>query len=187
MTTPCAEPLSLGTLLAYWLGELDGHAERHAEEHFFACAHCSGNLEELVALAGAIRSTFESGVLTAVISAEFLERMKQRGMKVREYPVSPGGRVNCTIGALDDAVISRLKAPLADVARLDVLRIDPDGKIRAHYVDVPFNAEVGEVLVCPSAAILKKMPAFLDTMRLVAVDSAGERVLGDYIFDHAPS
>ena len=187
MTNSCREPLSLTTLLAYWLGELDDDAERHVEEHFFACAHCSGNLAELVALADTIRSTFESGLLTAVISAAFLERMKHRGMKVREYPVSPGGRVNCTIGASDDAVISRLKAPLADVARLDVLRIDADGKIRAHYVDVPFDAAAGEVLVCPSAAILKTMPAFLDAMRLIAVDSGGERVLGDYVFDHTPS
>jgi anti-sigma factor RsiW len=186
MTNPCAEPLSLATLLAYWLGELDDDAERQAEEHFFGCAHCSGNLDELATLAGTIRSAFASGILTTVISAAFLERMKQRGMKVREYPVSPGGRAYCTITAADDAVIARLKAPLADAARLDVLRLDEAGNVNARHIDVPFDAAAGEVLICPSALAVRTMPAYCETMRLVIVDATGERVLGDYVFDHQP-
>jgi anti-sigma factor RsiW len=187
MTKPCGEPLSLSTLLAYWLGELDSEAERQVEQHFFGCAHCGGNLAEIVALGGAIRTVFQTGLLTTIISAAFLERMKQRGMQVREYPVSPGGRTYCTITAADDAVIARMKAPLANVARLDVLQIDEAGNTHARHIDVPFDARAGEVLVCPAAAALKTMPSFCDTMRLVTIDAAGERVLGDYIFDHQPS
>src|SRR5215469_7596340 len=99
MTNACAKPLSLGTLLAYWFGELDGDTERQVEEHLFACAHCSGNLDVLAALGQGIRSVFETGRISAILSPGFVERMKERGMKLREYPVSPGGRASCTITA----------------------------------------------------------------------------------------
>jgi len=186
MTTSCNEPLTLGTLLAYWLGELDADAERQAEEHFFACPYCSGNLETLAALGNGIRAVFEAGMISAILSPLFVEQMKERGMKLREYPVPPGGKTNCTITAQDDAVIARLKAPLAGALRVDVLRLDESGAVRLRYADVPFDASAGEVLVCPSAAALKGMPAFRETMRLLAIDADGERVLGDYVFDHTP-
>lgn len=187
MTNACAAPLSLDTLLAYWFGELGDEAERQAEEHFFGCAHCSANLEEVATLGGAVRSVFASGFITAIISPALAERMKERGMKLREYPVEPGGTVNCTIAAQDDAVISRLKAPLAGVIRVDVLRLDESGVVRSRYSDVPFDAAAGEVLVCPSSAGLKTMPAYRETMRLLAIDAEGEHALGDYVFDHTPS
>ncbi len=186
MTDSCATPLSLSTLLAYWFGELGDEATRQAEEHFFGCAVCGANLEELAALGGGVRAVFEAGLVTAIISPALVERMKERGMKLREYPVAPGGTVNCTVTAQDDAVISRLQAPLAGVKRVDVLRLDRSGAVRFRYADVPFDAAAGEVLVCPSAVALKAMPAFRDTMRLLAIDGEGERVLGDYVFDHTP-
>jgi hypothetical protein len=187
MTSSCREPLSLGTLLAYWFGELDAEAERQVEEHFVGCAYCSETLEALAALGLGIRAVFETGLVSAILSPAFVERMKERGMKLREYPVAPGGTVNCTITAQDDAVISRLKAPLAGRTRIDVLRLDREGNVRLRYTDVPFDPAAGEVLVCPSASVLKAAPAFRDTMRLLAIDVDGEHALGDYIFDHTPS
>ena len=53
--------------------------------------------------------------------------------------------------------------------------------------DVPFDAETGEVLMFPSAAWLKTMPAFTMRMRLIAVGEAGEKQIGDYTFNHSPS
>lgn len=186
MTTSCYKPLTLGMLLAYWFGELDGEAEQQAEEHFLACDYCSGNLEALVAFGQGIRSVFETGMVSAILSPAFVERMKERGMQLREYPVSPGGKANCTITTQDDAVIARLKAPLGGLTRVDVLRLDREGNVRLRYSDVPFDPAAGEVLVCPSAGVLRAAPAFRDTMRLLAIDADGERVLGDYIFDHTP-
>ena len=186
MTNPCREPLSLGTLLAYWFGELEGDAEQRAEEHFLACAHCSGNLDALATFADGVRSVFATGRISAILSPAFIERMRGRGMRLREYSVSPGNTVNCTITAQDDAVIARLKAPLVGLTRVDVLRLDDGGNVRLRYSDVPFDPAAGEVLVCPVPSALKAAPAFRDTMRLLAIDADGERVLGDYVFDHTP-
>jgi hypothetical protein len=187
MTNACAMPLSLDTLLAYWFGELGEEAERRTEQHFFDCADCCANLEEMATFGAAVRSVFASGFITAIISPAVVERMKERGMKLREYPVEPGGTVNCTIAAQDDAVISRLKARLAGVMRVDVLRLDESGTVRSRHADVPFDAAADEVLVCPSSAALKAMPAYRETMRLLAIDAEGEHALGDYVFDHTPS
>ena len=53
--------------------------------------------------------------------------------------------------------------------------------------DVPFDAASGEVVVTPGTELIRHLPAHLQRMRLVAVDANGERVLGDYTFNHSPS
>ena len=59
--------------------------------------------------------------MRAVISTPFLEQMKSRGMRIREYRLAPGERVACTIRADDDAVVGRMQVTLAGVKRVDVL------------------------------------------------------------------
>jgi hypothetical protein len=105
---------------------------------------------------------------------------------LREYRVEPGGSVNCTVGADDDAVISRIRAPLAGVKRLDVVQMLEGGEPESRLADVPFDAGTGEVLLIHSTAWLKTMPAFTMRTRLIAVGEAGEKPIGDYTFNHSP-
>jgi anti-sigma factor RsiW len=180
--------ISLETLIAYWLGELPAAAQEPLEEHLFACASCSARLEELAALASGIRAAVREGKVKAMISAPFLDALKRQGLRIREYRVPPGGRVNCTLRADDDAVVSRLQAPLAGVKRIDALqRLELGGEVfETRLEDVPFDPAAGEVLSLPSAAGLRKLPAHTLRVRLVAVDEAGERPLGEYTFAHTP-
>ncbi|HEX6321165.1 MAG TPA: hypothetical protein VFZ84_20050 [Burkholderiales bacterium] len=128
------------------------------------------------------------GRVAAGISAAFLETLRSQGMRIREYRVPAGGRVECTLRADDDAVVPRMQAPLAGVKRVDVLqRLELGREVSEQRVeDVPFDPAAGEVLFLPSAAWLRKMPAHTVRMRLVAVDEAGERPLGEYTFAHTP-
>jgi len=186
----CAKPIEFEALVAYWLGELPEAAEAPIEEHFFDCAYCARRLEELAALASGIRAAVRNGAVQAVITQPFLERMKRQGMRIREYRLEPGERVACTIRADDDAVVSRLRAPLAGVKRVDALQSQDlgDGRVQQWRLeDVPFDPDAGEVLSLPSAAALKKLPAHTVRIHLVAVDEAGERPLGEYTFAHTPS
>jgi hypothetical protein len=182
----CNNPIDFETLVAYWLSEVPATRDEVLEEHFFGCAHCTGRLEELVALASGVRAAVKDGNVTLVVSEPFVEAMKQAGLRLREYRLEPGGSVNCTIRTDDDAVISRLRAPLAGVKRLDVVRMR-EGVSETRVADVPFDAQSGEVLIIPSAAWLKSMPAFTMRMRLMAVDEGGEKQIGDYTFNHSPS
>jgi len=183
----CEDPIGFETLVAYWLGEVPEKREAMLEEHLFSCAYCTERLEGLAALASGVRAAVKDGKVSMVVSEPFVEAMKQAGLCLREYRLEPGGSVNCTIRADDDAVISRIRAPLAGVKRLDVVRMRGGGEPDVRLADVPFDAETGEVLMIPSAAWLKTMPAFTMRMRLIAVGAAGEKQIGDYTFNHSPS
>ncbi|MGE5089390.1 MAG: anti-sigma factor family protein [Candidatus Levyibacteriota bacterium] len=181
----CKTPIDFESLVAWWLGELPEEREAPLEEHLLGCAHCSGALEEIAALASGLRTAVHNGQVSMVVTPPFVAAMKQAGLRLREYRLDPGGSVNCTIRVDDDAVVSHLQAPLAGVKRLDLVRILGDDE-KMRVADVPFDAATGEVLVIPSAAWLKSMPAFTMQMRLIAVDGAGESEIGDYTFHHSP-
>ncbi|HKT20850.1 MAG TPA: hypothetical protein VJR47_22545 [Stellaceae bacterium] len=187
MTEGCAAPIPFAMLIEYWCGEIDGAAEARIEEHFLGCASCSARLDALAALAQGVRAAFAQGAVHAAISAPFLDEMKRQGLRVREYPVAPGESVHCTVAASDDAVISRLKASLAGIARLDLVSMNERGELRYRLEDIPFDPEAGEVLFCPATAALKGHPAYIDHFRLLAVGADGERAVGDYTFIHTPS
>lgn len=184
----CASPIDWETLAAYWLGELPAKEEENVEAHYFGCAHCAGRLERFAAFAKAIRAAVREGRFAFGLTPRFLDELKREGLRLREYAVPPGGSVNCTITAEDDAVVSRLQTPLAGVKRVDALRtLELGGKIeRRRAEDVPFDPAAGEVLFVPWVAELRKLPAHTWRVQLLAVDEAGERPLGEYTFRHTP-
>lgn len=183
----CAE---FENLVAYWLAELPALEEEKLEEHFFSCAGCAARLEWLAALSEGVRAALRAGALGMVVSAPFVEALKRSGMRLREYLLDPGARVSCTIAAHDDAVVSRIRAPLAGVKRLDVLQRLELGGVEQPEVrleEVPFDPASGEVLFIPAPAQLRKMPAHRLRVKLVAVEDVGERVVGEYTFAHTPA
>jgi len=187
--TACAKPVALEAIIAYWLGELDEADQSPLEEHLFACAHCTRRLESVAALASGIRAAVRDGALALALTPRFLGYLKEQGLRIREYPAEPGARVDCTITAQDDAVVSRLHAPLAGLTRVDALHsLDlGGGRIeRRRMEDVPFDRDSGEVLFTPSTKELRKLPAHTWRVQLLAVDEAGERTLGEYSFAHTP-
>jgi len=186
----CKEPINFEYLVAYWLGELAAGEEERIEEHLFGCVHCTRRLEWLAALSAGVRAAVRAGALGLVVSAPFVEAMKQAGMRLREYRVDAGGRVDCTIRADDDAVVSRIRARLAGVTHLDMLqRVEVGGveQPELRLEDVPFDPRSGEFIFIPHPAALKKMPAHRFRVRLVSVDEAGEVPVGEYTFAHSPS
>jgi hypothetical protein len=114
-----------------------------------------------------------------------VERLHLEGRKIREYRVPPGGAVQCTVGPEDDVVLARLVADLRDVARLDLVSRVDDGP-EERLTDLPFDAATGEVLLSPPADVLRARPSHVERFRLVAVGPLGERLLGEYTFDHRP-
>jgi hypothetical protein len=185
----CAAPIELEALIAYWLGELDEKAEAPLEAHFMGCAHCARRLEWLAACGAGVRAAVRGGTIGVSLTPRFLQAMKDQGLRIRDYPAAPGEVVACTITAEDDAVVGRLRAPLAGVRRVDALHTVDAGGRRMHWrsEDVPFDEETGEVLFIPSSAELRRMPAHTWRVRLLAVDEAGARPLGEYAFAHTPS
>jgi hypothetical protein len=170
----------LATFLAYRVGELDPSSEAELEQHYLGCEQCSARLGEIEAIASGVRRVFSAGAIGAVLAPAFAEQLRASGTRIREYHVEANGSVNCSVAPEDDLLLSRLQAPLQGVTRVDLVV----GDLR--FEDVPFDASSGEVVLTPGTEHIRGMPAHRLIMRLVAVDAQGERVLGDYTFDHTP-
>jgi hypothetical protein len=179
------------TLLAYWFGELDDAREAAIEEHYLGCAVCTEQLEEVEALGAGVRRVFAGGRLVAVVTPAFVDRLRHRGLRLREYRVPCNGSVNCSVEPDDDVLLSRLQVPLEGVERIDVLVAPAQAGAQSpadlRLVDVPFDAASGEVVVAPSIAHVRTLPAHRQVMRLVAVGADGDRLLGEYTFNHSPA
>lgn len=172
------------TLLSYWLDELDEADAARVEEHLFECDECAARLREIVRLGAAIRQSLLDGRVTTAVTPAFVRRMKDAGLRLREYSPPAGGSVNCTISPQDDFVISHLRAPLEGVRQLD-LEIDADGATR-RVAHVPFDAASGEVTFIPPAAMLRTLGFATQRMRLFAVTPGAERLVAEYTFHHEP-
>lgn len=174
------------TILEYWLGELDEARASAFEEHYLGCAACSARLAEVEALSEGVRGSFAGGSVGAVLTPAFVERLRENGVRLREYRVDLNGSVNCSVGPEDQLLLSRLQAPLEGAGRLDVVIAAAGVPLEARLEDVPYDAASGEVVVAPSIAFVRTLPAHRQVMRLVAVGADGERVLGEYTFNHSP-
>jgi hypothetical protein len=173
-------------LLEYWLGELDEARELRLEEHLFACAACSERLNAIVGMGAAIRRVFVEGWLNIVLPEPFIARVKAAGLHVREYTLTPGASVDCTVTPDDDLVVSYLHASLRDVQRLDLLLDDStSGKQRAS--DIAFDPSAERLVMVSSTAYLRTLKHSRLRARLVAVEGVQERVIGEYTFNHYPS
>lgn len=179
--------LSPEALLDYWLGDGDAASAEAAEEHLMRCDACGEALDGLIALGDGVRAALRAGALSIATSAAFIERLSARGLKVREYRLSRGGSVNCTVAPDEDLLVSRLAVPLQGVQRLDVrtqLSFEPGAAHEQH--DVPFDARSGEVVVVTRLEAVRQQPAHTAEITLLAVEPGGTRELGRYTFHHRP-
>ena len=171
------------TLVAYWLGELDETREAEVETHYLGCGQCAAQLAEVEALSEGVRRAFVGGHVPTAVTAAFVEQMRSRGVQLREYHVPRNGSVSCSVAPEDQMLLSYLQAPLEGVGRVDAI-VSGDAEMRLE--DVPFDAASGLVILSPSIAQVRTMPAYRRVVRLVAVDAGGERLVGEYTFNHSP-
>ena len=183
----CPHPVDPPVLADYWLAELPAAEEAAVEEHIFGCEDCTRQLQSVVALAEGIRALARQGNLGMIVTREFLDHLAGQGKRVREYAAKAGGSVQCTVTAQDDFLIGRLAADLTGIEKVDLALCDPSGVERLRLRDIPFRAGLTEVILnYPIGAARQSGPDVL-IMKLLAGTSHGDRVLGEYTFNHTPS
>jgi hypothetical protein len=183
----CAAPIDKAVLADYWLAELTPAEEESVEAHLLGCAECSSELEQLVTLANGIRRLARTGTLRLVVSQSFLDRLAKEGLRVRQYSPRAGGSVACTVTAEDDLLVGRLAADLHNAGRVDMVLCDSAGNEQQRLRDVPFDAARNEVIFNEPIGPERLMPAHVLMVKLVSAGQEGERVLGEYTFDHTPT
>jgi hypothetical protein len=181
----CATPLDAAVLADYWLGLLSQSEQDAIEEHFFSCEECSARLAEITALAAELRALANEGSLRVIVSERFLERAAAEGMTIRQYAPPRGGRIDCTVTLKDDLLIGRLAADFSELQRIDLAICDGEGIERMRMTDIPFRPSQGTLLLHESITRAKAAPSEVMIARIVAVDENGDRLIGEYTFDHA--
>jgi hypothetical protein len=188
--TTMAPHLTAEALLDYWLHDSDAAATDAADEHLMQCDACGRALDALAALGEGIREALRAGAVGAVASAAFAQRLAGQGLKVREYRLPPGGSVNCSVAPDDELLVSHLELPSPlpqGVQRLDLhVELSHEPGVRHERQDIPFDPQAGEVVYVVKLADVRRRPAHTLQATLVAVDGAGTRELGRYVFNHRP-
>ncbi len=185
MSAACERPLELGTLVDTLLGELAAPDEDRVEEHLLECDECSGRLRALVSLGEGVRRLAHEGAVQVVVTPSFLETAARGGLRTREYRVAPGERVACTVTRQDDLLVSRLQGDFRGVSRLDVVMEMEGNEHRSE--DVPVSPDALELIVAQAMPAMRALGPAIVRMRLLAREKQGERLLGEYTFDHTPT
>ena len=181
----CAYPLDAAVLADYWLGALSDADQEKVEEHLFECDACGDRLREVIALGKGIRDVARQGDLLMAVPDEFLNHIREEGLRVREYAPPRGGSVQCTVSAEDDFLIGRLAADLSGAGRLDLALCDLHGKEQMRLEDIPFRPDSGAVAFQQPIGYAKAAPSETLIARLVAFDPEGaEQTVGEYTFIH---
>lgn len=183
----CTSPLDFSSLVDYWLAELAPADEERVEEHLLGCPACSERLWSLADLAGGIGTLARSGVVRAVVTSDFVERLAREGLRVREYRIPPGGSVQCTVTAEDDVLVARLVAQLRGVSQVDIAVCDAAGREQERLRDVPVSPSTEEVVFLQRIARARALPAHVKHLKLLAVEPQRERLLGEYTLIHTPT
>lgn len=187
MSAPdCDSGTPLTVLLGYWLGELDAAREVKLEEHLFTCDRCHSHIRQFVDLGRDIRAMVRTGEMGLVLTASFVTRLQQSGVRVREYRLQPGGSVNCTIAPEDDLVVTHLHAPLGGIHRLDLVGHDDTAGTSWRFEDIAFDPGSDNISVANDTEALRLLSFATIRMELRAVEGARERLVASYTFNHSP-
>ena len=181
------EHIPLPVLLQDWLGESDDATREAVDGHLMACDACGPLFDEVIALGQGVRDALLAGRVFMATGPGFLDRLAERGVRVRQYQVPLNGSVNCTVAPGDEVLVGRLQAPLEGVTRLDLVEqtsLAPGTQYLAE--DIPFDPRAGEVLYLASIARVRALPAHTEQLTLLATDDAGTREIGRYVFHHRP-
>jgi hypothetical protein len=184
----CSSPVDAGILADYWLALLTGSDEEAVEEHLLRCDVCGQRLREIMSLAEGIRSLAQEGALRMIVTDTFLQRAAAEGLRIRQYEVSPGKSVECTVTAEDDILIGRLAADLHGAGRVDLSFCNESGVEQIRLEDIPVHSGAASIAYQESTRFLKAAPTSKLIARLVAVeDNGSETLLGEYTFNHTRS
>ncbi len=183
MSPDCEQPLDVATLVDYWFEETAGPDRDAIEEHLLECDACSGRLRALLALGEGVRRLAHDGAIQVVVTPSFLETASREGLRTREYSVSPGGRVECTVTAEDHLLVGRLLADFKGVSHLDVV-VQVEGEPALRIEDVPVSPESHELILAQAMPAMRALGSAAMVMRLLSREKEGERLLGEYTFSH---
>jgi hypothetical protein len=186
MSARCDHPLDWADLAGYWLEDSDPDALDRIEEHLLGCDGCGDRLRWMASVGDGIARLARGGAVEMVVTPSFLARAAADGLHAREYRLSPGDSVQCTVTRSDDLLVAHLVGDFHGLARLDVVA-EQEGRVSQRIEDVPFHPEAGELIVSQAMPAMRALGHARLQIRLVGIGPETERLVGAYTFNHSPS
>ena len=186
MSARCESPLDWPDLAEYWLESPQGADLDAIEEHLLGCDACGDRLRWLASLGEGIVRLARGGAVEMVVTPSFLERATADGLRTREYRLSPGDSVQCTVTRADDLLVARLQGDFHGLERVDLLA-EYEGRPAQRIEDIPFHPELSELIVSQAMPQMRALGHARLQIRLVGVGPGAERLIGAYTFNHTPT
>jgi hypothetical protein len=194
--------IDLTTLIDYWATALSAEGEAAVEEHAFECDDCSRRLNAIGQLAGGVAQAISRhGGMEIIATTSLVDELERDGVVIRRYEAKLGDRVLCTVGALDDLVVTFIKADLRPHERIGFRVVASGDRILTEDDDLPIDRATNS-LVYTLSGDLARSEQFADyvrgaprpssgteevlllTAKFFAIEPAGERPLGEVVFAH---
>jgi hypothetical protein len=179
--------IPLEDVAAWVLDELEDSDAEQVEEHLFVCGSCNRTARILLELRDAIPVVARTGRVRLALTRALLQRIDEDGLPVRRYDISPGDTVPCAADAEQVYSITRTRADLEGVSRVDVELLAPGGFLIDRLEDVPFDARLGAVVFAERGDSVRAWPTMTFHIRLIGHDASGTRELGVYGMSHSAS
>lgn len=180
----CPRNVPLDVLVDYWADRAT--TDEALEDHVYACAACASRLEWLAALVTAMPAALERrGGRRMSLTADAVEHLRRRGVRMREYHFTSNREVACTVAFDDDLVISWIPVDLAEDEALAGVLLTPDDDEVARFDDAPVDRTRRMFVMATAAEDLLPLPDLRLRLRLTAAGPRGARDLGEYVFDHS--
>lgn len=179
MSGRCPQALGLERVTGYLLGELDDADELALEHHLFGCASCTAAVEDIQALTAGV-----GALLPPVISADHLQRLRGKGMRILETEIRPGDNPEVFFAADLDLMVHRLVASPGEAGRVEVEILGEAPDPLARLEAVPIDSRSGAVYIACQRHY--RHLGFPDDVRfrVVAVRAESRRILGEYGVRH---
>jgi hypothetical protein len=177
--------IELARLCDWSLGLLPEEAAAEVEAHLFECDECTRTATFLLEAAARVPELVRQGHVHHVTTMALVRRMREDGLEIRHYEVSPGETVACSASVSQAYGTTRLEADLTGIESLTLEVKLEDGTVLDRVEDVPFDAREGAVLLAYTGDEIRSFPTMVLCMRLEAVDGAGRaRELASYRLSH---
>lgn len=170
---------ALETIAGWVLDELPEAEAEQLEMHYFGCAHCFEQAQQMRSLVRQLQTS-----LPPVLTRARFEALVAQSPQVPIVHVQRGGAGTIQLSARQPVAIWAMDCDLRDVVRVDLRAQGPAGETFFAFSDVPYDSEHGQVLM-PCHWHYRAMGVDASFQcRLIDQVGAETRVLGDYILNH---
>jgi hypothetical protein len=182
-------------LLAYRFGDLSHAKASRIHEHSITCGACMRRLEVIEALGSGIRDFLVRDRVAASVTADSVERAKQRGARIRTYRLAPGEQVACTASPDDDLVLVKLALEVSqhELEAADALDIVWEGSVpetgerrSTLHENIALDLERREAWLLYGQSFMRGEPRVLWKVEARLRGPGGLRLVATYVLDHRP-